>query len=230
MAVANESISSNSDTSMPPPRGLRGEDSSEYRRGAIVDPPPAPITNPCSSSSAPVSAPLPSSLFRGLPFVASSSANSGKPGSDLAGREHGAPPASKSQCKQYVARRVKILAEVEASFKRDQPKLAAKAAAATKESEDLKAEVQTLTDQANQLTETDTTGYTQEQIDALNAQLDALMQQRQQDQQKLENTVGPAHSDAEYALRQLVKNHTRDVAGWKGAIKIVKEYCAKNVH
>ena len=60
----------------------------------------------------------------GLPFVASSSANSGKPGSDLAGREHGAPPASKSQCKQYVARRVKILAEVEANFKRDQPKLA----------------------------------------------------------------------------------------------------------
>ena len=166
----------------------------------------------------------------GLPFVASSSANSGKPGSDLAGREHGAPPASKSQCKQYVARRVKILAEVEANFKRDQPKLAAKAAAATRESEDLKAEVQTLTDQANQLTETDTTGYTQEQIDALNAQVDALMQQRQQDQQKLENTVGPAHSDAEYALRQLVKNHTRDVAGWKGAIKIVKDYCAKNVH
>ena len=105
-----------------------------------------------------------------------------------------------------------------------------KAAAATKESKDLKAEVQTLTDQANQLTETDTTGYAQEQIDALNAQVDALMQQRQQDQQKLENTVGPAHSDAEYALRQLVKNHTRDVAGWKGAIKIVKDYCAKNVH
>src|SRR3954452_9528450 len=88
----------------------------------------------------------------GLPFVASSSANAGKPGSDLAGREHGASPASKSQCKHYVARRVMILAEVEAILKGDKPKLAAKAAAVTKQSEDLTAQLQTLTDQANQLT------------------------------------------------------------------------------
>jgi hypothetical protein len=142
------------------------------------------------------------------------------------GQGGGQPPKTKKQClrilktgqhdlaaerKAYPARKKAALAKVTSQ----RAKLAA-----------LTAQHDAIAPQMDAITNTNTEGLTESDIDAMNAKIEALTQQERALQAKVD-TAGGKVDEAVFASKGLVAKYRDDMKNWPVQLKHIKSYCSK---
>jgi chromosome segregation ATPase len=137
-----------------------------------------------------------------------------------------APPATKKQCLAILKKDRRMRdAEIKAhpaAMKAAQAKIAA----AQSKYAALKAQYDAIQPQIDAIMNTDTSGFTQDQVDALNTQINDLVAKQRALKSKVD-VAGGKVDEAKEARKTVAKKYADDMKNWPKYLKQVAAYCAK---
>lgn len=138
----------------------------------------------------------------------------------------GQPPKTKKECLQILKKDQRAYADERKTFPARKKAATDKIAALDAKADVLKAKYEDLQAQIDAITNSDTTGLSLEEVDALNAKIDALSAQQRKVADKAAVADGKT-DEAREALKTLKAKHRDDMKNWPVIIRQVKSYCAK---
>ncbi|MBJ7332809.1 MAG: hypothetical protein JHC95_23135 [Solirubrobacteraceae bacterium] len=136
------------------------------------------------------------------------------------------PPATKKECLQRLKKEKRAYAATRKAFPAKKKAATDKVDAQRKKHTALKARYAAIQAELDTLQNTNTSGLTDDQVTAINARIDALVQEQREVKIKIDEAEVKVHNTTN-DLNVIVKKYKDDMKNWPIQIKHIKAYCDK---